>query len=73
MQKKNSYYYFLGILTGVLIIPGIFNWLGIPTYDKLLEMILGEATTFNRFLAICITITLIFIIHKLPSIKKKLT
>ncbi|MGE7920021.1 hypothetical protein ACQKM9_13955 [Viridibacillus sp. NPDC093762] len=50
---------------------GILMWLNIPTYDQLLEKILGEPNTLNKFIAITISGVLIYLIIKgLPKLKK---
>ena len=72
-MKKDILYLFLGILTGILIIPGVLQWLGIPSYDKFLQMFLGEPNALKRILAIFITFAFIFIIFKLPSFIRKST
>lgn len=61
----------LGILFGILLLPGIFKWVGIPTFDKLLHTVLGSPNTVNIVLAILLTITLVFIVLKLPKLTKR--
>lgn len=61
----------LGILCGILVLPGIFKWLGIPTFDKLLYIALGPPNTFNIVLAILLTITLIFIVLRMTILTKR--
>ncbi|MFC7687940.1 hypothetical protein [Ureibacillus sp. GCM10028918] len=71
MQNKYTFYCFLGILTGMIIIPVVFKWLGIPGFDRFLQMILGEPNTLTRLLAALLTIAPIYIIYKFPNFKKK--
>jgi len=50
---------------------GILKWLNIPTYDRLLEMILGKPNTVNGVIAITISGILIYlIIRGVPKLNK---
>lgn len=77
MKKKYSPFFILGIVVGVSvpIINGILIWLGIPTYDQLLEMTLGKPNTVNRVIAIIVSSILIYLIYLIPfsifKLKKK--
>ncbi|KOO51053.1 hypothetical protein [Viridibacillus arvi] len=71
MMKKYSLFYIFSIVIGISIMNGTLEWLNIPTYDRLLEMILGKPNTLNRVIAITITGVLIYIIIKgVPKLKK---
>ncbi|MGF9977992.1 hypothetical protein [Viridibacillus arvi] len=71
MMKKYSLFYIFSIVIGISIMNGTLEWLNIPTYDQLLEMILGKPNTLNRVIAITITGVLIYIIIKgVPKLKK---
>lgn len=61
-MKKYSLFYILSIVIGISIVNGILMWLNIPTYDKLLKMILGEPTALNGVIAITISGVLIYLI-----------
>lgn len=61
MMKKYGLF-ILGIVIGVSIVNGVLKWLNIPTYDQLLEMILGKPNALNIFIAIIITGVLIYLI-----------
>ncbi|WP_151701036.1 hypothetical protein [Psychrobacillus glaciei] len=66
MKKKNSLIFILGLVVGVFTGNGIFIWLGIPTYDQLLEMTLGKPNALNRVIAILVTGVLIYLIYSIP-------
>ncbi|MDW0109760.1 hypothetical protein [Sporosarcina aquimarina] len=55
MKKIYGVYILLGILSWTLMFSGIFKWAGIPTFDKILTAVLGEATAITNTLAIVIT------------------
>ncbi|MFB7157760.1 MULTISPECIES: hypothetical protein [unclassified Lysinibacillus] len=61
----------LGLLSGILVLPGILKWLGIPTFAQLLYRVLGPSNTINIALALLLLTILIFIVLKLPTPKKK--
>ena len=68
--KKYSLF-ILSIFIGVSIFNGVLKWLNIPTYDQLLEMILGKPNALNVVLAFIISSVLIYLIIKgTPKIKK---
>ncbi|WP_391117237.1 hypothetical protein [Psychrobacillus sp. L3] len=66
MKKKYNLLFILGIVVGVPIMNGILIWLGIPTYDHLLEITLGKPNTLNRVIAILVTGALIYLIYLIP-------
>ncbi|MGE7835367.1 hypothetical protein [Viridibacillus arvi] len=71
MMKKYSLFYIFSIVIGISIMNGTLEWLNIPTYDQLLEMILGKPNTLNRVIAITSTGVLIYIIIEgVPKLKK---
>ncbi|MGE7924408.1 hypothetical protein ACQKND_14585 [Viridibacillus arvi] len=73
MMKKYSVFYLFSIVIGLFIMKGIFEWLNIPTYDQLLEIVLGEPNTLNVVIAITITSVLIYLIIKgVPKLKKSI-
>lgn len=63
--------FILGFVSWVLIFSGIFKWLGVPTFDKLLHRVLGPPNAFNIVLTLLLTATLIFIVLKLPTFKRE--
>jgi len=72
-MKKYSLFYIFSIVVGLFIMKGIFEWLNIPTYDQLLEMILGKPNTLNVVIAITISGVLIYLIIKgVPKLKKSI-
>jgi uncharacterized protein with PQ loop repeat len=72
VTKKYSLFYIFSIVIALFIINGILKWLNIPTYDQLLEMVLGKPNTLNRVIAIAISGVLIYLIIKgVPKLKKK--
>ncbi|MFJ8261076.1 hypothetical protein ACIQ4I_03820 [Rummeliibacillus sp. NPDC094406] len=73
MIKKYSLFYIFSIVIVLFIMNGILKWLNIPTYDQLLEMILGKPNTLNGVIAITISGVLIyFIIKGVPKLKKSI-
>ncbi|MDI7742021.1 hypothetical protein QMK38_08395 [Lysinibacillus fusiformis] len=67
---KNIKYLLLGVLTGLIIYPLVFNWLGIPTFDKLLYKLFGNPDNPLSFiLALIFCIGLICLIL-LPIFRK---
>ncbi|MFF2755706.1 hypothetical protein ACFVR1_18590 [Psychrobacillus sp. NPDC058041] len=75
MKKKYNLLFILGIFVGYPIMSGILIWLGIPTFDHLLELTLGKPNTVNRLIAIIVTSILIYLIYLIPfsifKLKKK--
>ncbi|MGE7917302.1 hypothetical protein [Lysinibacillus xylanilyticus] len=61
MVKKYAYF-IIGLMIGISVFNGILKWLNIPTYDQLLESILGKPDTLNNFIALIITGILIYLI-----------
>jgi len=73
MKKKNSLAFIIGIIFGVFFLNGILIWLGIPTYDQLLRMILGEPNLLNGIISLIISGVLIYlIVGGVPQLKKVL-
>jgi hypothetical protein len=68
--KKYSPFFILGIVVGVSvpIMNGVLIWLGVPTYDQLLQMTLGKPNTLNIVIAIIVTSILIYLIYLIPFI-----
>ncbi|MGA3677151.1 hypothetical protein [Lysinibacillus agricola] len=60
MVKKYTLY--ILILIGIPVFNGILKWLNIPTYDQILETMLGKPDTSNIFIALIITGILIYLI-----------
>jgi len=71
VEKKHIWYFVSGILVGIIIIPIIFQWLGIPTFDRLLYMIFGEANVGNGIFVIVMTIIAIILLVRVPKPKVK--
>lgn len=61
MVKKYAFFIIV-LMIGISVFNGILKWLNIPTYDQLLESILGEPDTLNIFIALIITGILIYLI-----------
>ena len=64
-KKFNSasiYGFITGVLFGVFFLNGILLWLGIPNYDQLLRMILGEPNPLNGVISIVISGVIIYLI-----------
>lgn len=62
MNKMRSLWYILGVLLGAAILNGILKWLNLPTYDQILQIVLGEPTVINGVLALIITGVLIYLL-----------
>jgi len=74
LNKKQSIYLMLGFMSWVFIGAGFFKWFGIPSFDKILKMTLGEPTAWTTFSALLITgIFLAFIFLAVPKLSKKTT
>lgn len=71
MEKKYTWYFVSGILVGVLILPTIFQWLGIPTLDQLLYMIFGEPNVMNGIFVVVMAIIAIILLVRVPKPKVK--
>lgn len=54
--------YTLILMIGISVFNGILKWLNIPTYDQILETMLGKPDTSNIFIALIITGILIYLI-----------
>ena len=61
MVKKYTLY-ILVLMIGISVLNGVLKWLNIPTYDQILEAVLGEPNTLNIFIALIITGVLIYLI-----------
>lgn len=61
MVKKNTLYILI-LMIGIFVFNGILKWLNIPTYDQILETMLGKPDTSNIFIALIITGILIYLI-----------
>ncbi|MEX3746838.1 hypothetical protein [Lysinibacillus xylanilyticus] len=61
MVKKNTLYILI-LMIGISVFNGILKWLNIPTYDQILETMLGKPDTSNIFIALIITGILIYLI-----------
>ena len=77
MTKKYNSAFFYGIITGIIFtaffLNGILIWLGIPTYDQLLRMVLGEPNLLNGIISIIISGVLLYlIVGGVPQLKKVL-
>lgn len=73
MTKKYNIYFIIGIIFGVSILNGTLMWLGIPTYDQFLRMVLGEPNLINGIISIIITAVIIYlIVGGVPQLKKVL-
>lgn len=66
-------YFILGILSWIFVFSGIFKWLGIPSFDQFLFMMLGERDALGTICALVICITLVYTLEKLPGLIKKET
>jgi cytochrome bd-type quinol oxidase subunit 1 len=72
MKRNNSFAIIVGVVFGLFIIPGVFNWLGYPTpSDRIANMftaLLGPPTFINGVIAFSIAgvliISLIFGLNK---------
>ncbi len=50
-KKQVLAYSILGAVTGIILLPGVFQWLGIwPSFSRLLYWLLGEPTPINKAL-----------------------
>lgn len=77
MTKKYNSAFIYGIITGIIFavffLNGILLWLGIPTYDQLLRVVLGEPNLLNGSISIIISGLLIYlIVGGVPQLKKAL-
>jgi hypothetical protein len=72
MKKQYGLFFIIAIVLGVSVVNGVLKWLGIPTYNELLEMIFGEPNGLNRVIAIAITGVFIYLIAVgMPKLKNK--
>lgn len=77
MTKKynsaSTYGIITGIIFGFFFLNGILVWLGIPTYDQLLRMILGEPNLINGIISFIISGVIVYlIVGGIPQLKKVL-
>ena len=61
MVKKYTLY-ILVLMIGISVLNSVLKWLNIPTYDQILEAMLGEPNTLNIFIALLITGVLVYLI-----------
>jgi uncharacterized membrane protein YuzA (DUF378 family) len=70
MMNKNTLFFTLGILIGMFLLPGILEWLGLPSFANVLTKIFGEPNAINRVVVGLLGVLIIFFFIKV-FLKKK--
>ena len=55
MEKKRFMVLLLGFFTWIFVVSGVFKWLAIPSFDRLLSTIFGESSFLNNLLILLIS------------------
>lgn len=59
---KKYAFFVVGIVMGTIVLNSIFSLLNIPTYDQLLEAVLGPANAFTGIVAVISTGVIIYFV-----------
>jgi uncharacterized membrane protein len=71
-MKRYTLYLLLGVVTGMFIVSGIFNWLGIPTLGQWLTGLSGGTYVVTMLgLGVVILIITIWLIKMAKEMKKE--
>lgn len=70
MMNKNTLFFTIGIIIGLFILPGILEWLGLPSFADVITMIFGEPNTVNRLVVGLLGVLIFFFFIKV-FLKKK--
>lgn len=51
-MTKKSYiaYWTIGVIIGLFILPAFLEWLGVPSFADVLELVFGEPNLVNRLI-----------------------
>ncbi|WP_330949155.1 hypothetical protein [Virgibacillus sp. MG-45] len=71
MLKRNVINQTIGFLTGLFVILPILHWAGIPTFENVFFILLGEPNNIKRAFAIIISLLLILLINKIFNADNK--
>ena len=77
MKRNNSFAIIVGVVFGLFIIPGVFNWLGYPTPSgriaNMFTALLGPPTFINGVIAFSIAgVLIILLIFGLNKFSKRI-
>ncbi|MEC2056206.1 hypothetical protein I6J18_01315 [Peribacillus psychrosaccharolyticus] len=60
MEKKSFIVLLLGFFAWIFFVSGAFNWLAIPSFDRLLTTIFGKSNFLNNLLIILISSVIVY-------------